>query len=65
MFNTAVTAMPSSIGGALEMGFDLFFSRIFWSSRKQLTFFIMQEGGIVEEGTMVALEGMMVAFLET
>ena len=47
------------------MGFDLFFSRIFWSSRKQLTFFIMQEGGIVEEGTMVTLEGMMVAFLDT
>ena len=33
--------------------------------RKQLTFFISQEGDVVEEGTMVALKGKMVAFLET
>ena len=48
---------------SLDIGL-LFFSRISWLPRKQITFFILQKGEIVDEGTMVALEGKMVAFLE-
>ena len=48
----------------LEIGLVLFFSRISGLPRKQLTFVILQEGEMKEEGTMVALEGKMVAFSE-
>ena len=48
----------------LGIGLVLFFRRISGLPRKQLTFVTLQEGEMKEEGTMVALEGKMVAFSE-
>ena len=48
----------------LEIDLVLFFSRLSGLLRKQLTFFILQEGEMKEEGMMVALEDKMVAFSE-